>query len=330
MDQDRQGVQVPPHSNTGGKSPEGEILIDALSFTVLRADLESVVGGSTSLWTESADQVVGFLNWFLFDLFGTDVFAGTELKGGRNFFDHSLPLGAAGFIAFGGNNKVQSYDGTKTRTVAERVQVYLTGEGCALVPDWPRLAQRLEELQARITRVDLAYDDHAGERDVDHCRSLYDAGDFTSSGRPPKANLIDDLGSGEGRTFYVGKRQNGKMLRCYEKGKQLGDEASPWVRWEVELHAKDRVIPYDVLTDPQSYLAGSYPALSFINEICRVIKTAKIKLSIQYTKLSNICRTQYGKLLNFAHQEIGLTPEQTFYELLNPKGYPERLAWASG
>lgn len=44
---------------------------------------------------------------------------------------------------------------------------------------------------------------------------------------------------GRGRTFYVGRRENGKLLRVYEKGKQLGAENSPWVRIELELHNKD-------------------------------------------------------------------------------------------
>jgi DNA relaxase NicK len=48
----------------------------------------------------------------------------------------------------------------------------------------------------------------------------------------------------------VGKRKNGKLLRVYEKGKQLGDESSPWVRWELELHNRDRVIPWEVLLEP--------------------------------------------------------------------------------
>src|SRR5438309_783047 len=72
-----------------------------------------------------------------------------------------------------------------------------------------------------------------------------------------KARLIDDLGSGDGCTFYVGARANGKMFRGYEKGRQLGDAQSNWFRVEVEFRAKDRLIPLDVLTDPTPYLAGS-------------------------------------------------------------------------
>lgn len=324
-------TEIPPTVIRGESLPEGEILIDTLSLTLPRSSVEQATGEKVCLWSGTSDSITALFDQLLVIIFGPGVFAGIGLKGGRNFFDHSIPLDHShGFIAFGGNNKVQSFDGSKTKTVEERVQVYLSGEGCAKVPDWGRVAKRLEELGARITRVDIAFDDHVGVHDVELCHCLYDAGEFTSQGRPPKASKVDDLGSNDGKTFYVGNRKNGKLLRCYEKGKQLGDPNSPWVRWEVEIHAKDRVIPFDVLTSPVQYLAGSYPALSFISEIVITIKTAKIKLGIQYNKLKNICRTQYGKLLNFAHLQIGLTPEQTFYELLNPKGFPERLVWAAG
>ncbi len=49
-------------------------------------------------------------------------------------------------------------------------------------------------------------------------------------------------------------------MRIYEKGKQLGDPESPWVRWELELHNTDREIPFDVLLQPGRYVAGAYPA----------------------------------------------------------------------
>lgn len=296
---------------------------------MLRSQVEKFVGGSVCGWTLTSEEMVFLFQKLINIIFGKDVFTCTELKGGRNFFDHSIPFeDKAGFIAFGGNNKVNDYDGKTKRTVEERVQVYLTGEGCMRVRDWQRVHHYLNKMEARITRVDPAFDDHNGVYNVNYCKQLFEAGEFTSSGRPPKGKMVDDFGSGEGRTFYVGKRDNGKILRCYEKGKQLGDENSPWVRWEVELHAKDREIPLDILIKPMEFLAGAYPALRFISEIAHVIKTARLKLKIQYTKLRTICRTQYGKLLNFAHRQLGLAPEQIFHEFLNPAGFPDRLIWS--
>ena len=41
-----------------------------------------------------------------------------------------------------------------------------------------------------------------------------------------------------------------KLLRAYEKGKQLGDKNSEWVRLEVELKAKHTHIPFDAVINP--------------------------------------------------------------------------------
>lgn len=326
---------IPPLVIRGESLPEqteGEFLVDTLSFTVLREDFEVYTGGDLCMFTQDEEGVLKLFEDFLYILFGPSIQHDGALKGGRNFFDHSIPLkDSAGFIAFGGNNTVQDYDSDteKVKLVDERLQIYISGEGCQKVRDWVRVSTRLKTMCARLTRVDLAFDDHAGTNDLEKCKALYQGGEFTSSGRPPKATYIDDLSNNTGKTMYVGNRKNGKMLRCYEKGRALGEEGSPWVRWEMEYHSKDRVIPYDALIQVAEYIAGSYPALSFIADIQIKIQTDKLKLQIQYKKLKKICKTQYGKLLNFAHLEIGLTPEQTFYEMLNPDGFPDRLAWAS-
>lgn len=72
-----------------------------------------------------------------------------------------------------------------------------------------------------------AVDDVEGVHTVDMSVELYLSGAFGSGGRRPSChqngNWIDP--DGTGRTFYVGKRENGKLLRVYEKGMQLG---IPW------------------------------------------------------------------------------------------------------
>ena len=328
-----QSVVNPPLSNTGGKSTEtqvtGEILIDALSFTFLLSDVEQFVSGGLDSVTQSADELVSRGTELMAAIFGPDLFKCSELKGKRNFFDHSLPFDdSRGFIAFGGNTRVLDKNGDR-KHVEEKIQIYLPGEGTAQVTDWAPVAKILTDLNASITRVDVAFDDHDGKRDVDYCMAEYDQGNFITRGAPPKAKHVDDMGSGEGRTFYVGNRKNGKMLRCYEKGKQLGDIESPWVRWELELHNKDREIPIDVLVNPQHYIAGAYPATAFIGTIQKIVKTVKEKAHIQYEAMVKFGRIAYGKLLNYSHLVIGLTPDQIFYDMNNPEGFPERLQWAT-
>jgi phage replication initiation protein len=79
--------------------------------------------------------------------------------------------------------------------------------------------------------------------------------------------------SGKGRTFYVGSRKNGKFFRAHEKGRQLGDKNSEWVRLEVEFKSVDRELLYDILLMPGAYMAAAYPALSWIEQEQVRIKT---------------------------------------------------------
>ncbi len=205
--------------------------------------------------------------------------------------------------------------------------VSISGDGCALVPDWPAFVELFRDrLQGRLTRWDGAADDYEGTHSVDDAVALYQAGAFNSSGRKPSHSVDGDWidPKGSGRTFYVGKRKNGKLLRVYEKGKQLGDVDSPWVRWEVELHNIDRVIPWEVLLEPGRYLAGSYPALAWVQaDACR-IETLRRTDGITYDRLIHHGRQTYGPLINTMLEREG-GAEQVVARLRRP-GVPKRLA----
>lgn len=203
----------------------------------------------------------------------------------------------------------------------------LPGEGCALVSRWDQLTELLrDQFGARITRWDGAVDDLEGVHTVNEAVSLYLAGTFNCGGRKPsceqKGNWIEPDGSG--RTFYVGKRRNGKLLRVYEKGKQLGQRDSPWTRWEVELHNTDRVIPWDVLKDPARFVAGAYPALSWVTEIGDRIPTLRRTDSISYKHIVYFARLAYGRLVGTMLKREG-SADAVVGKLSRP-GVPERLA----
>src|SRR5690606_6258301 len=119
----------------------------------------------------------------------------------------------------------------------------------------------LESLQAKVTRLDLCVDFLHGEYTVDDAVSLYKSGRFNCSGREPLTDCAGDWLNGKSRTLYIGKAKNGKLLRVYEKGHQLGDLDSSWVRYEVQFGSRDRVIPLEALTERDKYFAGAYPAL---------------------------------------------------------------------
>lgn len=203
----------------------------------------------------------------------------------------------------------------------------LPGKACHTIPDWPALIELLRDrYKARITRWDGALDDAEGVHSVDWAVGKYLAGDFSNGGNKPscnqRGNWIEPDGSG--RTFYVGKRTNGKMLRIYEKGMQLGAKWHPWVRWEIELHNVDRVVPWDVLLSPGKYLAGSYPrATGWVSEEMSRIRTLKQEGEISYDHLVHYASTAYGPLLNVMMGVEG-SPEQ-IVERLRRDSVPKRL-----
>jgi phage replication initiation protein len=202
----------------------------------------------------------------------------------------------------------------------------IPGEGCSLIPYWPAVVELFRsELQGRISRWDGAADDLQGRHSVDEAVALYRAGAFNGGGRKPSCgqagNWIDP--DGTGRTLYIGRRKNGKMLRVYEKGMQLGAAWSPWVRWEVELHSVDRVIPWEVLLEPGRYVAGAYPALSWVTEDSLRIDTLRKTDAISLERLIHYGRLTYGPLLNTLRAR-GASDESILRQLIRP-GVPKRL-----
>lgn len=202
------------------------------------------------------------------------------------FARHGSLTSPIGCIAYGGDSQ------------CGRWLLQLTGAGCQFVRDWAGLADLLESLDARLTRVDLAVDFLEGEHTVDEAVTLYEMGGFQLGGRSPSTRLDGDwLGGNEGRTLYVGKAKNGKMLRVYEKGRQLGDPESDWTRFEVQLGNRDRVIPFDVLTERDAFFAGCYPALaSFIEEASQAIPTISKGGFISIAHLLYHLKRCYGKV----------------------------------
>lgn len=201
----------------------------------------------------------------------------------------------------------------------------LSGQGCCTVKSWGDVHLLLGRLKAKITRIDLAHDDYEGIHDVELAIRFHLSRQFAGGkGRPPKGRLIDDFDSGEGKTLYVGSGKNGKLMRVYEKGKQLGDVASKWVRWELELKNKDRVLEHQILLEPGRYLAGSYPCMSWVSTKQSRIKTMQKTAEIGLDSLTGHCRNSYGKFIWVLHNVLDHTPEQ-IVEALQVEGYPERL-----
>jgi phage replication initiation protein len=299
----------------GGKSvysvvPSHVAFVDQVSFTAKCAHVPG-------FWLTDHDFAT-LLSPILEEIFGFGVTSDRER--GMNFYNSSFVLGDRwGFVCVGGQ--------------MDTFLVQLTGQGAiASRAGWEkRLHAFLSSIpSARITRVDLAHDDYSGKSYSPlQARDDYIAGKFTTKGRPPSCRQDGNwiFPDGSGLTFYVGKRENGKVLRVYEKGKQLaGSSDSPypdWVRVEIELHNEGRSIPFDVLTNPGPYLAGSYPALEFLaDESCR-IATKQKALQVAFDSCTKMVKKQVGRYINAMMQVYG--DSQKVVDMITRPGIPDRL-----
>lgn len=288
----------PPSSNHGGKTYTPHIAhIDWLGLTLpIPEDVENVP------------------SWAVVHLARFGFSTLTNRRKGWYGYKHQHAIDDdCGLIAFGGEAQKNT------------LHIELTGKGCAVIPDWAALRSWCEQMGAKITRVDLAHDDHTGETvNLGICKQWLADGLFSMGKRPPKRRLFDDLGTGDGCTLCVGNRANGKLFRGYEKGKQLGDATSPWFRAEVEFRAKDRTIPLDVLTNPTPYLAGAFPALAFLSEVQNKIRTVKKAAEVSIGRMVDNARNACGKAVNVLASKLKWTPER-IVQTLQREGVPARL-----
>ncbi|MEI4993223.1 replication initiation factor domain-containing protein [Aeromonas caviae] len=233
--------------------------------------------------------------------------------------------------------------------------VSFSGVGCAAL-DFQALHDVISHVPGlRITRVDLALDDYSGEH-ITYQGAIAGAesGEFhPQRGRAPSwmkiesgEFVITELAKGiakrfgmvptKGCSFYVGSRINGKCARVYEKGKQMQSAEYPnWVRAEGELHNKDRVIPLDVLVNPDPYFAGMYPQF---DKWLAAIQEAEIK-PVRLTTFKNKFKTSRdnavynmsrmaGRLVNWLANIEGLSPDKIVNQLtahLEESDIPARL-----
>lgn len=290
-----------PTGNTGGKSIElvlenGKVkqvlprthynskhcFIDWVNFTVHEDTFQILSGAVTD------QEIILAVSMACESIFGFGITSKRDK--GANFYKTSYVLGENyGLVCYGGQRNT--------------VLVSLSGEGCAAARGaWERrLYDFLNSAQSpRITRIDLTYDDIKGERFTpESLVQSFDNGRFNCGGRNPDIELRGNWKNlnGKGRSVYVGNRTNGKFFRGYEKGKQLGDADSPWMRIEVEFKSVDRVIPFDVLRYPHEYFAAAYPLLASFADDAQRIKTIQKTVQVSYERTKKWLKRQCGASL---------------------------------
>lgn len=202
--------------------------------------------------------------------------------------------------------------------------VDISGECCPFW-DFQKLSHILQLESCTLTRLDLAADDYDGVCGVPYAMRIYKLDGFITNGRNPSTKFISEQGA---RTFYIGRRENGKQLCIYEKGKQLKSEEHPdWVRWELRLGNKDRIIPYEAMREPARYFLGSFHPLPSIfpnltNATPEHISTkAKEKASGDLAHGLFHLRRCFGPVLHQA-EGMGVPLDALFQALRRPPSNP--------
>ena len=196
-----------------------------------------------------------------------------------------------------------------------------------MIKDYSRLVADSAAMDCRITRVDLAYDDLEGKHGVLDAKQDWQSGLFNVKGRFPESKHIENSHN-RGDTFYVGRRESIKMYRVYEKGKQLGDHESLWVRHEAEFkHDRNRVLPWDMLIHRSQYLKGAYPdALAWMRGGATYLKIAKQKTTVILGRLLEHGKHQVGSLINYCRDHLAYSADQIIEVLSGKPGrYPPSL-----
>lgn len=264
----------------------------------------------------SVDLMADFVGEWFYDFLGVNVVIEQRWTSGRNYFKYGFRFDG-GFLAWGGNNKVFNQFG-ETEFRPERVQIYFDATGCEKYindQSCERLRSALLAHDGRISRCDLALDLMNGQRTVDDVENAYYDGLFSGNGRPPKCVRVEEKTRTKkglpcrtaGDTLYVGSRQGGKYFRAYEKGKQLGDQDSKWLRLEVEYNTNNkRVISPDVLVKRDLAFAEAYTFCSMAVSILpasaavdRLVQVVRVKSDIALDALSRHCQRSYGTLIHY-------------------------------
>lgn len=235
-------------------------------------------------------------------------------KGLNGYTDHGkvkTHLGEqCGSIAVGGNR--------------DTVHVILTGQACQRV-DIAALADALDGFDVRIGRIDTAWDDMAGTLGTPRdAATKYAAGGFQPERgtRSTTGQLIDDLGSGKGCTFYLGDRKT-RLLRVYCKGQQLGDAGSPWVRYEVQWMGSAFDLTTAHLRAPGALLV-SYPDLGHLPVISDGTRATRIQreAEISAARTAEWVKTTCGAAISLIADAVG---PDLFVELVRNEDVPRRL-----
>lgn len=298
--------------------------IDTLSFTIQESAFHRL--GDDGIWVRGDESILCAIS-SVSEAMGLGLVGDTP---GKNGYLYGLQFGDKsekrnfGFVCWGGENQKGS------------IMFHFTGEGLVNASDgWEKnlylLLSRYSKL-SKITRVDISHDFLLGNYTLDKALEDWRNDRFTVRQTKPQAELMGSdwiSDTRKGRTFYIGSKKSSRVLYFYEKGKQLGDKDSPWVRLEIRQRNKDYIIPFDVLLHPGDYLCTAYPYISEIlsYDFSEQYRFQRIKKEngIAVDHVIKYAKMQVSPAIKML-QSLGLDSDDIVEKLLNPKAkLPKRL-----
>lgn len=117
----------------------------------------------------------------------------------------------------------------------------MSGQGCrafetlSILADqppekWSRLFSFIQQWTLKITRLDVAYDDHSGVFDIGRVSQDTQCGLFVS-----RSDYWECITSSKGTSIQIGSPQSKVLVRIYDKAAERGKLGEHWNRVELQL-----------------------------------------------------------------------------------------------
>ncbi|WP_120969272.1 replication initiation factor domain-containing protein [Comamonas sp. lk] len=269
---------------------------------------------------------------------GPDFRIEPEVKKGHDFYRfrwsivrNDVECAWVGFLASGESPRQQAQ--------AKTIHANVYGSACTFARgDWRhRMANLIEQVEGKITRIDYALDFFDGIRGgVERIRDEWHAGLMDVNGRRPKPNTVGPwVEGGRGRSFYFGSKEAGKQTNVYEKGVQLFGEldATCWERVELRYGNKLRDLPVDMLRRADDFFAGAsdwHQQMLAEHGKCAEAQGIKVRskqaiesVKAEVTRAIRWLTNTAGASVALAFEHLG---QDAFLEILTGRKLPGRLA----
>jgi len=130
------------------------------------------------------------------------------------------------------------------------VWVEMSGQGCRTFEslskvDWDSLFKFIRDNTLKITRLDVAFDDHTGLLNIRQIVNDTQCGMYIS-----KSDYWETVLSSKGSTVQIGSPQSKVLIRIYDKAAERGYSSDVhWVRVEIQLR-DDRAVQFTKIPLP--------------------------------------------------------------------------------